>query len=63
MRAVGAERIERFGWRDAGDALGPDPAAVGFHASGPVHGFAMTVEQAGGVVRSAHQPIASATLS
>jgi len=43
--------------------LGPDPTAVGFHASGPVHGFAMTVEHAGGVVRSRQQPIASASLS
>jgi anti-sigma-K factor RskA len=43
--------------------LGPDPQAVGFRASGPVHGFAVTVEQAGGVVRSQQQPIASALLS
>jgi anti-sigma-K factor RskA len=43
--------------------LGPDPTAVGFHASGPVHGFAVTVEHAGGVVQSHQQPVASASLS
>lgn len=43
--------------------LGPDPSAVAFHASGPVHGFAVTVEAAGGVVKSQHQPIASARLA
>jgi hypothetical protein len=43
--------------------LGPDPKAVGFRASGPVQGFAVTVEQAGGVVQSQQQPIASARLS
>jgi len=43
--------------------LGPDPSAVRFSASGPVHGFAMTIESAGGVVRSRHTPIATASLS
>jgi len=43
--------------------LGPDPSAVSFHASGPVHGFAVTIESAGGVVTSHHTPIASAQLS
>ncbi len=43
--------------------LGPDPSAVVFHASGPVHGFAVTVETAGGVVKSEHTPIASAKLA
>jgi anti-sigma-K factor RskA len=43
--------------------LGPDPSAVAFHASGPVHGFAVTVESAGGVVTSHHAPIATAKLS
>jgi anti-sigma-K factor RskA len=43
--------------------LGPDPAAVRFTASGPVHGFAVTIEHAGGVVSSHHTPIASAQLS
>jgi len=43
--------------------LGPDPSAVRFSASGPVHGFAMTIETAGGVVRSHHTPIATASLS
>jgi anti-sigma-K factor RskA len=43
--------------------LGPDPAAVRFTASGPVHGFAVTIEHAGGVVSSHHTPIASGQLS
>jgi len=43
--------------------LGPDPLAVRFSASGPVYGFAMTIESAGGVVRSRHTPIATASLS
>jgi len=43
--------------------LGPDPAAVTFSASGPVHGFAVTVEAAGGVVTSHHTPVASAQLA
>jgi anti-sigma-K factor RskA len=43
--------------------LGSDPTAIGFRASGPVHGFALTEEHAGGVVKSQQQPIASAALS
>jgi anti-sigma-K factor RskA len=43
--------------------LGPDPNAVAFRASGPVRAFAVTVEHAGGVVRSANQPIAQAPLT
>jgi hypothetical protein len=43
--------------------LGADPTAVAFHASGPVHGFAVTVENAGGVVKSRQQPVAAASLS
>jgi anti-sigma-K factor RskA len=43
--------------------LGPDPSAIRFTASGPVHGFAMSIESAGGVVRSQHPPIATASLS
>ena len=43
--------------------LGPDPKAVAFRASGPVRAFAVTVEHAGGVVRSANQPIAQAPLT
>jgi hypothetical protein len=43
--------------------LGPDPSAVSFRASGPVHGFAVTIESAGGVVVSHHMAIASAQLS
>jgi anti-sigma-K factor RskA len=43
--------------------LGPNPTAVAFHASGPVRGFAMTVEVATGVVKSHQQPVASGELS
>jgi anti-sigma-K factor RskA len=43
--------------------LGPDPSAVGFRASGPVHGFAVTIESAGGVVASHQTPVASAKLA
>jgi anti-sigma-K factor RskA len=43
--------------------LGPDPQAIGFSASGPVNGFALTVEQAGGVVSSQQQPVAAGALS
>jgi anti-sigma-K factor RskA len=43
--------------------LGPDPSAVSFSASGPVHGFAVTIESAGGVVVSHHAAIASAQLA
>ena len=60
-------------WAVTGDAkqpvtvsagvLGPDPQAVSFRASGPVRAFAVTVEHAGGVVKSANQPIASAALT
>jgi anti-sigma-K factor RskA len=43
--------------------LGSDPQAIGFRASGPVNGFALTVEQAGGVVSSEQQPVAAGSLS
>jgi hypothetical protein len=43
--------------------LGPDPKAVAFRASGPVNGFALTAEPAGGVVSSQQQPVAAGTLS
>ena len=43
--------------------LGAHPSAVAFRASGPVHGFAVTEEHAGGVVQSHRQPIASGRLS
>jgi anti-sigma-K factor RskA len=43
--------------------LGPDPRAVAFHASGPVRAFAVTVEPAGGVVRSDQTPIAQAAVT
>ena len=39
--------------------LGPDPSALGFHASGPVRAFAVTVEKAGGVVASRNKPVES----
>jgi anti-sigma-K factor RskA len=43
--------------------LGPDPSALGFHASGPVRAFAVTVEQAGGVVASTQKPVARGALA
>jgi anti-sigma-K factor RskA len=42
--------------------LGPDPGAASFHASPGVAGFAITVEQAGGVPQSSQPPYAAATL-
>jgi anti-sigma-K factor RskA len=43
--------------------LGPDPRAVPFRASGPVRAFAVTVERAGGVVKSEQTPIAQAAIA
>jgi hypothetical protein len=43
--------------------LGPNPVAAPFKVSGPVVGFAVTAEQAGGVPSSHHQPLAEAKLS
>lgn len=43
--------------------LGPDPKAVSFRASGPVRAFAVTIERAGGVVQSAHSPIAQGAVA
>jgi anti-sigma factor RsiW len=43
--------------------LGPHPIAAPFKVSGPVVGFALTAEQAGGVQSSQHQPLAQARLS
>jgi hypothetical protein len=43
--------------------LGPDPSALGFHASGPVRAFAVTVEHAGGVVTSHNKPIAQGAVA
>ena len=40
-----------------------DPSALGFHASGPVHAFAVTVETAGGVVTSQQTPIAQGAVA
>jgi anti-sigma-K factor RskA len=43
--------------------LGPTPSALGFRASGPVHAFAVTVENAGGVVASKQKPIAQGAVA
>ena len=43
--------------------LGADPRAVSFRASGPVKGFAVSIEPAGGVVQPTHTPIAQAALT
>jgi anti-sigma-K factor RskA len=43
--------------------LGADPGAAGFRVDGPVEGFAVTIEQAGGVEESANDPIAIGTLA
>jgi hypothetical protein len=43
--------------------LGADPRAAAFKVSGPVVGFALTVENAGGVVQSQHKPVALGTLT
>lgn len=43
--------------------LGPEPSALGFHASGPVHAFAVTVEKAGGVVASRQKAIAQGAVA
>jgi anti-sigma-K factor RskA len=43
--------------------LGPDPSALGFHASGPVRAFAVTVEKAGGVVVSRNKPVAQGAVA
>jgi hypothetical protein len=43
--------------------LGADPGAAGFRVDGPVEGFAVTIEQAGGVEESANDPVAIGTLA
>ncbi|HEX5095574.1 MAG TPA: anti-sigma factor, partial [Acidimicrobiia bacterium] len=43
--------------------LGNDPGAAGFRIDGPVEGFAVTIEQAGGVEESANDPIAIGSLA
>jgi hypothetical protein len=43
--------------------LGPHPVAAPFKVSGPVVGFAVTAEQAGGVQTPQHQPLAQARLT
>jgi anti-sigma-K factor RskA len=43
--------------------LGPNPVAAPFKVSGPVVGFAVTAEHAGGVQSPQHQPLAQAPLS
>jgi hypothetical protein len=40
--------------------LGADPGAIGFHTSGDVHGFGVTVEKSPGVVSSQQPMYASA---
>ena len=43
--------------------LGPSPRTVGFHTSGPVRGFGLTVERTPGVVSSTQPMYASATVT
>ena len=43
--------------------LGPNPKRADFDAAGPLVGLALTVEQAGGVVKSAQQPVATASVA
>jgi anti-sigma-K factor RskA len=43
--------------------LGSSPHAAAFKVAGPVHAFAITEEQAGGVVSSQNQPLAVAKLA
>jgi anti-sigma-K factor RskA len=43
--------------------LGADPTGAGFTIEAPVSGFALTVEQAGGVPVTANEPIATANLA
>jgi anti-sigma-K factor RskA len=43
--------------------LGTEPSALAFHASGPVHAFAVTVEKAGGVVASRQKAIAQGAVA
>jgi anti-sigma-K factor RskA len=43
--------------------LGSDPQAASFTTEGPVVGFAITVERAGGVTQSEQEPLASATFA
>lgn len=45
------------GQRISAGTLGTQPKTAAFHASGKVAGFAVTEEQAGGVVASKHSPI------
>jgi anti-sigma-K factor RskA len=69
LRPVGAAETYQL-WALMGDArnptvvsagvLGAAPKAVAFRASGPVVGFAISVEHAGGAVRPTATPIAAA---
>jgi anti-sigma-K factor RskA len=72
MRPLDADQTYQL-WALTGDpdkptvisagVLGSDPKAVAFQAGGDVHGFALTVEDAPGVVSSEQPAYASATLS
>jgi anti-sigma-K factor RskA len=72
MRPLDADQTYQL-WALTGDpdkptvisagVLGADPKAVAFQAGGDVHGFALTVEDAPGVVSSEQPAYASATLS
>jgi anti-sigma-K factor RskA len=43
--------------------LGPNPQAAAFRATTDVHGFALTIEKAGGVAQSSQIPYATAALA
>ena len=72
LRALRTDQTYQL-WALMGDAkhptvvsagvLGPNPKRAGFNAAGPLVGFALTVEQAGGVVTSKQTPIAQASLA
>ncbi len=72
MQALADDKTYQL-WALAGDAddpivisagvLGADPEAAAFKIAGDVHGFALTVEDAPGVVSSQQPAYASATIS
>lgn len=72
MQALADDKTYQL-WALAGDAddptvisagvLGADPEAAAFKIAGDVHGFALTVENAPGVVSSQQPAYASATIS
>jgi anti-sigma-K factor RskA len=61
--ALGGDRTYQL-WAIVGEqvisagVLGPAPQVTAFHVTGPVAGFALTVEVAGGVVTSEQEPVA-----